>query len=64
LVVREHLLDEIDLLVFPVVVGGGKRIFEGEGENIPMRLVNSAALSSGVMHLNYEPALATDTRNP
>ena len=62
--VREHLLDEIDLLVFPVVVGGGKRIFEGEGENIPMRLVNSAALSSGVMHLNYEPALATDTRNP
>jgi dihydrofolate reductase len=62
--VREHLLDEIDLLVFPVVVGGGKRIFEGEGENIPMKLVSSAALSGGVMHLNYEPALAADARNP
>jgi dihydrofolate reductase len=53
---REGLLDELNLLVFPVVQGSGKRLFAGDGGQIPLKLVNSAALSSGVLHVTYQPA--------
>jgi dihydrofolate reductase len=53
---RQGLLDQLDLLVFPVVQGQGKRLFPGEGDQIPLKLVSSSALSSGVLHVSYEPA--------
>jgi dihydrofolate reductase len=42
------------LLVHPVVVDAGKRLFE-PGEKIPLRLIDSTTFSNGVLHLAYGP---------
>jgi dihydrofolate reductase len=55
---RRGLLDQLDLLVFPVVVGHGKRLFEDVGEQVPLTLAASERFSTGVLHLTYQ--LATD----
>jgi dihydrofolate reductase len=49
----EGLLDELNLLLFPVVVGHGKRMFDGDTGQVPLELAHSEAFSSGVMHLIY-----------
>jgi dihydrofolate reductase len=51
------LLDELSLLVFPVVVGSGKRLFEAD-EQLPLRLVDSKTFQNGVLSLTYERAEA------
>ena len=53
---RDGLLDELRLLVHPIVVGGGKRLFEGEIGQTPLNLVESKTLSTGVLYLTYQPA--------
>jgi dihydrofolate reductase len=53
---RQGLLDQLDLLMFPVVVGHGKRLFGGDGSQVPMRLAASEAFTSGVVHLTYQAA--------
>jgi dihydrofolate reductase len=53
---REGLLDELHLLVHPIVVGHGKRLFEGEAGQVPLKLVDSKTFSTGVLSLNYAPA--------
>jgi dihydrofolate reductase len=55
---RQGLLDELHLLVMPVIVGSGKRLLEGEGEQVPLKLTASQTFSNGVLHLTYEPAAA------
>ena len=49
------LLDELALLVHPIVVGSGQRLFE-ETPTHPLELLSSAALDTGVLHLRYAPA--------
>ncbi len=52
----EGLLDELHLLVHPIVLGTGRRLFpEGIGR-IPLTLTASASLGSGVLDLTYERA--------
>jgi dihydrofolate reductase len=54
---RENLLDELRLLVHPIVVGGGmKRLFEGDGPQVPLKLVEAKTFSTGVLALVYQPA--------
>ena len=53
---RHGLLDRLDLLVFPVVLGSGKRLFSEPGGQVPLTLTGSEAFSTGVVHLTYEPA--------
>lgn len=53
--IAEGLLDELNLLVHPIVVGSGQRLFEGTG-TIPLELASSATLPTGVLHLVYRPA--------
>jgi dihydrofolate reductase len=53
---RDGLLDELRLLVHPIVVGSGKRLFEGEIGQTPLKLVESKTLSTGVLYLTYQPA--------
>ena len=52
---RDGLLDELRLLVHPIVVGNGKRLFE-EGASVPLELVDSKTFSTGVLYLTYAPA--------
>lgn len=53
---RENLLDELRLLVHPVVVGSGKRLFNEDGDLMKLRLADSKVTSTGVAILTYQPA--------
>ena len=53
---REGLLDRLNLLVSPIVVGKGKRLFESADESVGLRLVEEKTLSNGVLWLSYELA--------
>ncbi len=53
---RDGLLDELHLLVHPIVVGSGKRLFEDGGAQVPLKLVDSRTFSTGVLSVTYEPA--------
>lgn len=54
---RDNLLDELHLLVHPIVVGSGKRLFENEGDRIALTLVDAQTFSTGVLHLTYQLAV-------
>jgi dihydrofolate reductase len=53
---REGLLDELHLFVFPVVLGSGKRLFAGEQDQLPLTLISSETYRTGVVHLAYAKA--------
>jgi dihydrofolate reductase len=50
------LIDEFRMMVFPVVVGRGKRYFGDPGRAMNLRLVDSRAVGEGVQLLVYAPA--------
>jgi dihydrofolate reductase len=50
------LVDELRLMVFPVVLGAGKRVFGETRDKKPLRLKESRAVGDGVAILVYEPA--------
>lgn len=49
------LVDELNLMIEPVLLGGGKRIFPSDGAARPMRLVNSVTAGTGVLVCTYRP---------
>jgi dihydrofolate reductase len=49
------LIDELRLMVHPVVVGSGKRLFEEGGDRMALELVDSRTFSTGVVYLTYRP---------
>ena len=52
----EHdLLDELHLLVHPVIIGRGKRLFAGDTTAKSLKRTICKAFGSGVVHLCYEP---------
>jgi dihydrofolate reductase len=53
---REGLLDELHLFVFPLVVGSGQRLFGPAGGQLPLQLLGSATFGTGVVHLTYARA--------
>jgi dihydrofolate reductase len=53
----EHeLVDELRLMVFPVMLGTGKRLFGETSDKKPLRLIDSKVVGDGVAILVYEPA--------
>ena len=50
------LVDELRLMVFPVVLGTGKRLFGATSDKKPLRLVSSQTVGDGVAILVYGPA--------
>jgi dihydrofolate reductase len=53
--IEQDLVDELRLMVFPVVLGSGKRLF-GETGKKALRLTESSVVGDGVAILVYEPA--------
>jgi dihydrofolate reductase len=61
----EHdLVDELRLMVFPVVLGAGKRLFGDTSDKKPLRLTDSKVVGAGVAILIYERANAADSAPP
>lgn len=52
---EEGLVDELRLLVHPVVLGGGKRLFEDGIDGRALKLARAQTFPSGVVRLIYEP---------
>jgi dihydrofolate reductase len=55
---KDGLLDELKLMVHPLVLGGGKRLFEDDGDRKDLKLVDSKIFGTGVLYLTYRPASA------
>ena len=56
----DGLVDELRLMVHPVVVGSGKRLFEEESNRMALELVDSKTFSTGVVYLTYRPVSEQD----
>ena len=50
------LIDELRLMIFPVALGSGLRLFPDTPEKTAMKLVDSRAFASGVVVQTYQPA--------
>jgi dihydrofolate reductase len=50
---REGLLDELHLLVFPVVLGRGKRLFADPGGEVALTLAGAVTFQTGVLELTF-----------
>jgi dihydrofolate reductase len=50
------LLDELRLMVHPIVLGTGMRLFPEGAGRVPLRLAASTTFSTGVLDLTYQPA--------
>jgi dihydrofolate reductase len=53
---EDDLIDEYRLMVFPIVLGRGKRLFRDTGKATTLKLVDSKTVGAGVLILTYQPA--------
>jgi dihydrofolate reductase len=53
--IENDLVDEVRLMVFPVVLGKGKRVFGETSDKKPLKLADSKTVGDGVTILTYEP---------
>jgi dihydrofolate reductase len=53
--VEHDLVDELRLMVFPVVLGRGKRLFNDTSDKKPLQLISSKTVGDGVAILIYQP---------
>jgi len=57
---QQHgLVDEFLLLIHPLVLGSGRRLFKNDGAHAPLRLINCVTTTTGVLMASYRPAVAT-----
>ena len=49
------LVDEVSVMIEPVTLGGGKRLFPDDGNARPMKLVSHTLANTGVMICKYQP---------
>jgi dihydrofolate reductase len=52
--IEDDLLDELRLMVFPVVLGAGQRLFAETSDKKSMRLLDTRTVGDGVAYLTYE----------
>jgi dihydrofolate reductase len=52
----QGLVDELTLLIEPILLGGGKRLFPEDGTARPMQLVKAVTAGTGVQVCTYRPA--------
>jgi dihydrofolate reductase len=53
---RDGLLDELALDIFPIVVGSGMRLFDSTTDHLRLELIESRAYRTGVVGVGYQPA--------
>jgi dihydrofolate reductase len=56
--IAADLLDELRLMVFPVLLGGGKSLFPDDGRKVPLALADARTVGAGIQLLTYERTAA------
>ncbi len=51
--IAADLLDELRLMVFPVILGGGKRLFADDGRKVPLELTDARTVGAGIQLVTY-----------
>jgi dihydrofolate reductase len=54
--IEHDLVDEYRLMIEPILLGGGKRLFPDDGQARPLELVSTTTASTGVQICTYRPA--------
>jgi dihydrofolate reductase len=57
--IEHDLVDELRLMVYPVLLGAGERLFRELSDKKPLRLVDTKAVGDGVVIQTYEPVRAS-----
>jgi dihydrofolate reductase len=52
--VEHDLVDELRLMVFPVILGSGKRLFGETADKLPLKLADSKTVGDGIAILTYQ----------
>jgi dihydrofolate reductase len=53
---HDRLLDELALLIHPVVLGSGMRLFDELTQQVDLTLIKASTFSTGVLAVTYKPA--------
>ena len=56
-VLERGLMDELHIILTPMLLGGGKTVFDGITKRYPLRLLSTRSFNSGNVVLVYEPTL-------
>jgi dihydrofolate reductase len=54
---NNDLVDEVRLIVNPIILGGGKALFKGVKERHPLKIIQAKPLKSGKVSLTYSTRL-------
>ena len=60
---RANLVDEYVLLIHPLVLGSGRRLFNDDGPSTTLKLVETKTTTNGVNVATYQPATPEEMAN-